>query len=134
MASMPPPYKTPQDAVNGLIDAYRALDVDEIVQSKDFAIDSRLFWEGLGVPVSPKQLADSRVAFETNFRKEMSEGIPDYLSVTFRFACEERPQDNFAVVTLAGSTTDDKSFELKIPVFQTDSGWKVVLHPAYDHL
>ena len=131
---MTPPYSTPQDAVNGLIEAYRTLDVDKIVQNKDFDIDSRLFWEGLGLPVSAKQLADSRVAFETNFRKEMSEGIPDYRSITFRVASEARPQDNFAVVTLAGSTAENQKFELKIPVFKTDSGWKVVLHSGYDHL
>ena len=131
---MPPPYKTPQDAVNGLIEAYRTADVDEIVQSKDFDIDSRLFWEDLGLPVSPKQLADSRVAFETNFRKQMSEGIPDYRPVIFHVVREERPQGNFAVVTLAGSTPDEQSFELKIPVFETDNGWKVVLDSAYDHL
>ena len=131
---MPPPYQTPQDAVNGLIEAYRTLDVDEIVQSKDFDIDSRLFWEGLGLPVTPKQLAESREAFETNFRKELSEGIPDYGSVTFRVASEDRPQDNFAVITLEGLTADEESFQLRIPVFHTDSGWKVALHSAYDHL
>ncbi len=74
------------------------------------------------------------MAFEANFRKEMSERIPDYRSVTFRVASEERPQDDFAVVTLAGSTADNKNFKLKIPVFQTGRGWKVVLHSAYESL
>ena len=131
---MPPPYTSPRDAVNGLIEAYRTLDVDEMVQNKDFDIDSRLFWEGLGLPVSPEQLAKSRAAFETNFRKQMSERIPDYRSVTFSFVSEERPQDNFAVVTFACSKPGEQMFELKIPVFETANGWKVVLHPGYDHL
>lgn len=127
-------YTSPQDAVNGLIDAYRTLDIDEIVQSKDFGIDSRLFWEDLGLPVSPNQLADSRLAFEKNFRKELEEGIPDYRRVTFSVLSEERLESNFAVVTLAGSTAEKQTFEMKIPVCQTDNGWKVALHPAYDHL
>ena len=120
--------------MTGLIEAYRTFDVDKIVRSKDFAIDARLFFEGLGLPVTPKQLAESREAFETNFRKELSEGIPDYGSVTFRVTSEIQPQDDFAVITLEGLTADRQSFELRIPVFHTDSGWKVVLHSAYDHL
>jgi hypothetical protein len=131
---MPPPYTTPQDAVDGLIEAYRTLDVDEIVRNKDFDIDSRIFWQGLGLPVSPQQLAESRAAFETNFRNEMKEGIPDYRAVTFRVTSEERPQANFAVVTLAGLTTDGRTRRFRIPVLQTDNGWKVVLHSAYDRL
>jgi hypothetical protein len=117
-----------------LIEAYRSLDVDEIVRNKDFDIDSRLFWEGLGLPASPEQRAESRLAFESNFRIEMERGIPDYRSVTFCVVSEERLQDNFAIITLAGSTKRKKSFKLRIPVFYTDNGWKVVLHPAYDHL
>jgi hypothetical protein len=131
---MPPPYATPQDAVSGLIEAYRSCDIDEIVQNKDFDIDSRLFWEGLGLPVSSEQLAKARVAFETNFRNELKGGIPDYRSVAFRLIAEERQQDNFVVITLGGSTEDSREFELRIPVFLTDYGWKVVLHLSYDHL
>jgi len=131
---MPPPYKTPQDAVTGLVEAYRTFDVDQIVQSKDFDIDARLFWDGLGLPISEKQRAESRVAFETNFRNQMKEGIPDYRSVSFRLVSEERPQENFSIITLTGATPDDKAFKLRIPVFHTDHGWKVVLHPAYDRL
>src|SRR5882672_3153829 len=130
---MPPPYTTPHDAVNGLIEAYRTLNIDEIVQNKDFDIDSRLFWGGLGLPVFPEQAAESRVAFETNFRNELREHMPDYRSVAFSFISEERPQANFAIVTLDGSTTDKKAFKLRIPVFHTENGWKVVLHSSYDH-
>lgn len=127
-------YESPCDALNGLIEAYRTLDIEEIVQHKDFDVDSRLFWDGLGLPASPEQLAKSRRAFEANFRKQLSNGIPDYRSVTFHVVSEERPEDNFAVITLAGSTPDNQRFEMKIPVFETDHGWKVVLHSAYNHL
>jgi hypothetical protein len=112
-----PPYETPQDAVMGLIEAYRSLDVDRIVQNKDFGIDSRLFWENLGLPVSPKQLANSCAAFEANFRGQMKEGIPDYSSVTFRVISEQKPQENFAVVTLAGLKSDGGTLQLRIPGF-----------------
>jgi hypothetical protein len=131
---MSPPYKTPQDAVTGLIEAYRTFDVDQIVQSKDFDIDARLFWDDLGLPVSPEQQSESRLAFETNFRNQMKERMPDYRSVSLRLVSEERPQENFVIITLAGATPDNKAFELRIPVFHTDNGWKVVLHPAYDRL
>lgn len=134
MKSKAPPYKSPQDAVIGLIEAYRTLDVDEIVQSKDFYLDSRIFWDGLGLPISPEKIAESQAAFETNFRKEMNGGIPDYRSVAFHIISDERPQHTLAVVTLAGLTADKQTIELRIPVFRTNNGWKVVLHPGYDRL
>jgi hypothetical protein len=131
---MPPPYATPQDAVAGLIEAYRTLDVEEIVRSKDFDMDSQLFWAGLGLPVSAEQLAESRSAFEANFRRGVEKKVHDYRAVSFRLVSEARPQDRWAIVTIAGTTSDEQSFELKLPVFQTEGGWKVVLHPGYDHL
>jgi hypothetical protein len=129
-----PPYITPKDAVLGLIEAYRSMNVEQIVQSKDFEMDSRLFWEGLGLPVSEKQLRESQSAFETNFRTQMKEKIPDYRAVRFRVVSEERLQENFAILTVSGSAPGKKKAELKIPVFKTNQGWKVVLHPQYDYL
>ena len=66
---MSPPYKTPQDAVTGLIEAYRTLDVDKIVQSKDFDLDARLFWDDLGLPVSPEQQAKVTAGFRDKLPK-----------------------------------------------------------------
>jgi hypothetical protein len=131
---MPPPYITPQDAVTGLIEAYRTLNVEEIVQSKDFDMDARLFWTGLGLPIQPDQLIESRAAFETNFRKQLETEFPDYRGVSFRLVSEQQPKDRWTVITVVGTTSDKQTFELKLPVYQTDSGWKVVLHPSYDHL
>ena len=129
-----PQYNTPQEAVTGLIEAYRTLDVDQIVANKDFDMDSRLFWQDLGLPISEQQLLESRHAFEANFRKEMEDGIPDYRSVSFRFDEHEQLQENFALISITGTTADQQTFQLKLPVFRTDNGWRVVLHPEYDHL
>jgi hypothetical protein len=131
---MPPPYKTPTDAVTGLIEAYRTLDVEEIVRSKDFDMDARLFWAGLGIPIQPDQLKESRAAFETNFRKQLETKFPDYRTVSFRLVSEETPKDRWAIISVTGTTSDKKSFEMKLPVYHTDDGWKVVLYPGYDHL
>jgi hypothetical protein len=128
------PHESPRDALNGLIAAYCSLDLEEIVRNKDFDFDSRFFWEDLGLPVTPEQLAKSRIAFETNFRNELNKEMPDYRHVKFRVVSEERVQDNFVVIHLTGTTLEKQTFELHIPTFKTDDGWKVVLHPRFDHL
>jgi len=131
---MPPPYSTTQEAVNGLIEAFRTLDIEQIVANKDFDVDSRLFWQNLGLPISDEQLSKSRKAFENNFRNEMKERIPDYRSVTVRFVSEEKLKENFAIVLLEASRPGQRTSQLRIPVFRTDNGWKVVLVPGYDQL
>jgi hypothetical protein len=60
--------------------------------------------------------------------------MPDYRSVMFEVISDDRPQNNFSVITLEGTKPSGDRFRLKIPVFLTDNGWKVVLHSAYDHL
>lgn len=129
-----PQHSTPQDAVAGLIEAYRTLDVDQIVANKDFDIDSRLFWEDLGLPVSDQQILESHQAFESNFRKQMQDGMPDYRSVSFQVVGHERVQENFVLISVVGTTSGQQTFQLRLPVFRTDNGWRVVLHPGYDHL
>jgi hypothetical protein len=129
-----PPYQSPEEAVLGLIEAYRTFDVERVIENKDFDIDSRLFWEGLGLPVSSEQLVEARTAFETNFRNQMKEKFPDYRSIDFRIVSEERPQPNFSLVTIEGTTPNRKRRTLRIPLYLTELGWRVVLHPSYDHL
>jgi hypothetical protein len=129
-----PLYNTPQEAVTGLIEAYRTFDIDQIVANKDFDIDSRLFWQDLGLPTSDQQLAESRHAFESNFRKQMQEGIPDYTAVSFRFVEHEQVQENFALVSVVGTMTNRQTIKLRLAVFWADNSWRVVLHPGYDHL
>ena len=102
------------------------MDVEQIVANKDFAIDSRLFWEDLGLPISEQKLSESRDAFESNFRKQMEEGIPDYRSVSFRLVEHEQVQENFVLVSIVGSTADQQTFQMRLPVFRTDRGWRVV--------
>src|SRR5436190_21409700 len=99
---MQSPYHTPQDAVTGLIEAFRSADIDRMVESKDFELDSRLFWEDLGLPVSSAQLAESIKAFETNFRDEMQDGIPDYRPVSFGFVSQENLREDMVIVTVLG--------------------------------
>jgi len=129
-----PQYATAEEAVTGLIDAYRSLDIEAIVQSKDFFIDARLFWESNGVPVPTDKLRESADAFETNFRNKLKEEIPDYRDVSFRTISKEEPQDGWTIVTIEGTTAEGQLFRLVLPVFHTECGWKVVLHPGYDHL
>ncbi len=131
---MPPPSQTPQEAVSGLIGAYCTRDIDAIVQSKDFDHDSRIFWKELGLPISPGQLVESRAAFETNFRNQMKAEMPDYSPTAFRIVLEEHPRDDFAIITLVQERAGNQKRELRIPILKTDKGWKVVLHPEYDHL
>jgi|SRR5579863_7997972 len=131
---MPPPYSTAREAVNGLIEAFRTLDIDRIVEDRDFDIDSRLFWQDLGLPITEEQLARSREAFETSFRNQMKEQMPDYRSVAVRIVSEEKLQDNFAILLLEVLRSERQISQLRIPVFLTDNGWKVVLFPGYDQL
>lgn len=129
-----PPYNKPQDAVSGLIEAFRSADVDRMVENKDFEMDCRLFWQDLGLPVSDAQLAESVKAFEINFRKEMEDGIPDYRPVSFSFVSQANLREDMVIVTVLGETTDQQSVRLKLAVMQTEHGWKVVRAPGYDHL
>ncbi len=127
-------HKTPEDALNGLIEAYRALDIDEIVRNKDFDVDSRLFWEDLGLPISAEKLIESRTAFETNFRNELQSGIPDLSSVAFAIKSKQHLQDDFVILTVEVTANDKETFQLLLPVYLTRNGWRVVLHPRYDRL
>ena len=131
---MKPNHKSPTEAVFGLIDAYKSLEIDEIVRNKDFELDSQIFWENSGLPVTDEQKDESTVAFETNFRGQLAEGMPDYREVDFISSTEECLEDDFAVVTVVGRTPQNDEFELRIPTVCRDSKWIAVLHPGYDHL
>jgi hypothetical protein len=128
-------FDTPEHAVESLLSAYRSRDIDAMVAAKDFAIDSRLFWEDLGLPVTDKQKTESVAAFESNFRKQMEqEGIPDYTGIEFHFTGRDQLQENLVVLRLACSYPQERRrFEMKLPVFKTASGWRVVRLPGYDH-
>ncbi|MCD6050651.1 MAG: hypothetical protein K0Q55_2054 [Verrucomicrobia bacterium] len=54
-----PIFDSPEHALETLLAAYQSQDVEAIVAAKDFALDSQLFWEGLGLPTNEKQKADS---------------------------------------------------------------------------
>ncbi|MEO7413161.1 MAG: hypothetical protein ABIZ81_07375, partial [Opitutaceae bacterium] len=130
---MSPRYTLPREAVIGLLEAYCAFEIDRIVDSKDFESDARIYWENQGLPVSAERLAKSRLSFENNFRKQLQSGIPNYADFRFKVTAEEQLQTNFVIVTLVGAKADGNKFSLKIPVLQTSLGWRVVLHPEYDH-
>lgn len=130
-----PTFLSPKDAIETLLEAYQAMDVDALVAAKDFAIDAKLFWEGLGLPVSDKQMKDSEAAFESNFRKQMDdEGIPDYRGMEHSISAREDLQDNLVVLTLQCRLPDRREAQMRLPVFKTQSGWKAVRLPPYDHL
>ena len=70
---MPPPFTSPRSAVEGVIEAYREGDIDEIARARDFTADSSIFWHGLRLPVSNEQLRESAEAFEISFRRQLEE-------------------------------------------------------------
>ena len=103
---MTPRYTSPREAVIGLLDAYRAFEIDRIVENKDFESDARIYWESLSLPASADRLAKTRLTFENNFRKQLQSGIPNYGDVHFEVVSEEQLQSSFVVVTLAGAKAD----------------------------
>ncbi|MEO6568879.1 MAG: hypothetical protein ABIO94_08965 [Opitutaceae bacterium] len=130
---MTPRYTSPREAVIGLLDAYRACEIDRIIESKDFESDARIYWESLRLPASAERLAKTRLTFENNFRKQLQSGIPNYGDVHSEVSGEEQRQSNFVIVTLVGAKADGTQFSLRIPVLQSSLGWRVVSHPDYDH-
>jgi hypothetical protein len=131
---MIPHYDKPEDAVQGLVEAYRSLDVEEIILHKDFDLDARLFWESMGLPIDEARIAKSKAAFEASFRRDLDdEGVPDYRGVEFTFEEERRLTESFSIVQVSGRTESGEKFELKIPVISKDGSWRTVLHPKYDH-
>jgi hypothetical protein len=130
-----PTHDSPEGAIDLLLAAYQANDLETIVATKDFVLDSRLFWEGLGLPISDEQRTNSVAAFESNFRKQMTEeGIPDYRGVKHSIVRREQLQDNFVILTYDFRWPDGRKARLRLPVFSTNSQWKAVLAPGYDHL
>lgn len=128
-------FDTAEHAVVSLLSAYQSRDIEAMVAAKDFALDSRLFWEDLGLPVTEKQRTESAAAFESNFRKQMAEnGIPDYRGVVHSIAQREDLQTNFVIITLDCRWPDGRKVALRLPTLKTGSEWKVVLVPGYDHL
>lgn len=135
MASETHNFSTPEGAFASLIRAYQSLNVESIVKAKDFDLDSRLFWEDLGLPVTDDQRSKSTSAFESNFRKQLEEdGIPDYRDVTYAISGKEKLQSDFIVLTVVFRWQNGKTNELRIPTVQQGDLWKVVLSPGYDHL
>lgn len=135
MSSYTHTFTTPEDAVTSLFRAYQSLDIESMVAAKDFGLDSRLFWEDLGLPVTATQMRKSIPAFESNFRKQMEEdGIPDYREATYAISGKDNLQPNFVVLTVVIRWKNGDFTELRIPTFQQDQMWKVVLAPGYGHL
>jgi len=130
-----PGFETPEAAIETLLRAYHAKDLEAMVAAKDFAIDAQLFWEDLGLPVTDNQMEKSVTAFESNFRKQMEHaGIPDYDGMEYRITNREDLQDNCVLLTLHCRFPDGQAIELELPTFLTSSGWKAVNIPVYDHL
>jgi hypothetical protein len=115
--------------------AYQRRDIEKMVAAKDFALDAKIFWQDLGLPVDEKQMEESVGAFETNFRKQMKEsGIPDYRGAEYSFVGREQPQENLVVLTLDLRWSDGRREKLRLPVLKAGSQWKAVRIPPYDHL
>ncbi len=128
-------FDSPEHAVETLLAAYQARDIDRMVAAKDFAIDAKIFWQNLGLPVTDKQMKDSVVAFESNFRKQMKEdGIPDYRGVTHAFVGREQLPDGLVVLTVDCRWPDGHTRRMKLPAFKNGTIWKVVRSPAYNQL
>lgn len=135
MSSDSPDFSTPENAVTSLIRAYQSLNIETIVKAKDFALDSRFFWEDLGLPVTDDQRSESTFAFESNFRKQLEEeGIPDYREANFVIAGSDKLQPDFTVLTVVIRMQNGEKIEMRIPTVQQGQMWKVVLAPGYDHL
>ena len=134
-STIDPRFDTPEHAVESLLAAYQSQDIEAMVAAKDFASDSRLFWEGLGLPVTEKQRSNSVVAFESNFRKQMAEdGIPDYRGVEHLIAEREELQTNLVIITLDCTWPDGRQRRLKLPTLKAGHEWKAALLSGYDHL
>ncbi|MBI5800721.1 MAG: hypothetical protein HZA92_08360 [Verrucomicrobia bacterium] len=127
-------FDSPEHAIESLLAAYRARDIDAMVAAKDFALDSQLFWEGLGLPVTDDQMKKSVVAFEKSFRDSMREQMPNYEGAKYAFAAREQLQTNLVVLTLECEWPNGQTRKLKLPVFKKESTWKTVLLPSFDHL
>jgi hypothetical protein len=77
------------------------MDLEAMVAAKDFAVDARIFWEELGLPVTGQQMQNSVAAFENNFRKHMTEvGIPDYRGMEYSIFRRQQVQDELVILTL----------------------------------
>ena len=50
-------FDSPEQAIESLMAAYKSRNLEAIVSAKDFALDARLFWEDLGLPVTEEQKA-----------------------------------------------------------------------------
>ena len=99
-STMHPRFDTPEHAVESLVQP-TSPETSRRWWLPGFALDSRLFWEDLGLPVTDKQKSESVAAFESNFRKQMAEdGIPDYRGVEHAIAQREELQTNLVVITL----------------------------------
>lgn len=130
-----PIFDTPEHAVESLLAAYQSQDIEAIVAAKDFALDSQLFWEGLGLPINEKQQTNSVAAFETSFRKQLAtDGIPDYQGLKYSLVRHIQSQSNFVVLILDGQLPDGRTLRLNLPTILTGKQWKAIQVPGYDHL
>jgi hypothetical protein len=130
-----PNFDSPEQALETLLAAYQSQDIEAIVAAKDFALDSQLFWEGIGLPINEKQQTNSVAAFETNFRKQLSaDGIPDYHGLKYSLVRHIQSQSNFVILILEGQLPDGRTLRLNLPTILTGKQWKAIQVPGYDHL
>lgn len=127
-----PPHASPIVAIGALIYAYNDGDLDRVFLNRDFDVDSKLFWQDLGLPLSADIRQQSAQSFESNLKIELEKKPRDYSDWRFEILSEELVQKDFAVVILRPSTPTADYEPLRIPVVLTDKGWKVVIHPQFD--
>lgn len=135
MTEMKPDYSTPKAAVRSALAAYRSFDSDLVMQTRDFAIDSRLFWEDLGIPVEDDQMVETAKALQTSFKRMIEEdGVTDYNGVSTEIIQTEIPKDGFAVVSLRCVPDGGEEMTLRLGLIRTQSGWKLARVPGLDQL
>jgi hypothetical protein len=121
-------YATPEEALQGLEDAYRRKDIEAAVAAKDFTIEARLMLKKMPAEtVDDEIVAKTAEVLELSFRKEIADnGFPNFEGITCVVVNKaERRPDLLALSEECTFPDGGKSNQVLLAA-KTDRGWKVV--------
>ena len=123
-------YKTPEEAIISLENAYSNNDLEAVIASKDFETEAILILEQVSntFKITDKELIkETAELLELSLIKSLQEnGFPNFENAEREFSDLQKFRDNIYVLNEKIIYPDNTSYVNKIYVINRENEWKVV--------